>query len=561
MKGKTLLLSLFKTKKMSGKAKALTALSALFLGGFFVAHTLLAAVTVTPAAGGTNISIDTTTAGGSSTWTTLGSITGPTITESQVGQISAGTHTLTLPSGWEFNTTQNITIGVGGASNISLSSNVVTPSATSVSFIVNTVSSNNPAILNFSNFQVRPTINTISTGNITHSGAFIADVTDGVTNFGTLSTTAGTVTQLGFTTQPVDTVYGSNIPTVVVKTQDQFGNDSVAGLAANSLVTLTKQTGTGTLTGSGLVLANIGTSGGNGTLTYNNLYINNVGFKTLRATSFLGVLDNSDSNSFEITQKPLTSTITASNKVYDGNASATIMTRTPVGVVGGDTVTVNGGTATFADKNIANGKVVTATGMTLGGADAAKYSFDGIGAGTADITIKPITLTVDAAQTKVYGSADPVFTYTLNTPLVGGDTATGALARAAGENFGMNAYAINVGTWSVGSNYALTFVSDNFSITKKPITVTAVANTKVYDQNNSSATVPTVTGGLAFSDTASFTQVYDTVTVGINKPMTPSGVVNDGNAGLNYSYTFTPANVGAIRKSLCHLSVCCKHHA
>ncbi|HRH21965.1 MAG TPA: MBG domain-containing protein, partial [bacterium] len=545
MKGKTLLLSLFKTKKMSGKAKALTALSALFLGGFFVAHTLLAAVTVTPATGGTNISIDTTSAmGGTATYTAFGSVTGPLITESSVGQITAGTHVLSLPAGWEFNTSQNVTIGIGGGSNLTLTAQVVTPAATSLSFNVSSVSSNSPATLNFSGIQVRPTGTVVSSGNMTHSGAAISDVTDGVTNFGTFSTTAGAVKQLGFATQPANITYGSNVSNTVVRTQDQFGNNSVVGLAAGSNVTITLQSGSGALTGT--VLQDIGTSAGNGILTYSNLYIDNVGAKVLRATGTGLTINTVDSNSFTINQKSLTSTITASNKVYDGNASATIMTRTPVGVVGGDTVTVNGGTATFADKNVANGKVVTATGMTLGDTDAAKYSFDGIGAGTADITQLAITITPTAAQTKVYGNADPVFAYGLSTPLVGGDTATGALARATGENIGM--YAIDQGTLSIGSNYALTFTAGvNFTITARPITVTGAANTKVYDQGISSATTPTITAGtLAFTDTASFTQVYDTALVGINKTMTPSGLVNDGNGGNNYSYTFTPANVGVI---------------
>jgi hypothetical protein len=96
MKGKTLLLSLFKTKKMSGKAKALTALSALFLGGFFVAHTLLAAVTVTPATGGTNISIDTSSASAGFAWTSLSNIR---FTESAAADIAIGDHSIEAPAG------------------------------------------------------------------------------------------------------------------------------------------------------------------------------------------------------------------------------------------------------------------------------------------------------------------------------------------------------------------------------------------------------------------------------------------------------------------------------
>ena len=58
------------------------------------------------------------------------------------------------------------------------------------------------------------------------------------------------------------------------------------------------------------------------------------------------------------------------------------------------------------------------------------------------------------------------------------DTLTGAQARIAGENVG--SYAFNQGTVTVsdsnsGANYTITYVSDNFDITARPITITADA--------------------------------------------------------------------------------------
>ena len=46
----------------------------------------------------------------------------------------------------------------------------------------------------------------------------------------------------------------------------------------------------------------------------------------------------------------------------------------------------------------------------------------------------------------------------------------------AGENVGT--YAINQGTLSAGSNYALTFVGANLTINARPVTVTADAKSK-----------------------------------------------------------------------------------
>ncbi|WP_394366658.1 MBG domain-containing protein, partial [Ancylomarina euxinus] len=39
-----------------------------------------------------------------------------------------------------------------------------------------------------------------------------------------------------------------------------------------------------------------------------------------------------------------------------------------------------------------------------------------------DITQKAITVTADAGQTKVYGDADPTFTYTASSALESGDS-------------------------------------------------------------------------------------------------------------------------------------------
>ena len=78
-------------------------------------------------------------------------------------------------------------------------------------------------------------------------------------------------------------------------------------------------------------------------------------------------------------------------------------------------------------------------------------------------------MTADAAQTKVYGEADPTFTYTVSPALVSGDSFTGELTREAGEDAG--SYAIEIGTLTAGSNYDLSFVSADFVIEKATQTI------------------------------------------------------------------------------------------
>ena len=67
--------------------------------------------------------------------------------------------------------------------------------------------------------------------------------------------------------------------------------------------------------------------------------------------------------------------ITASSKIIDGTTAASISLAgaTLTGVLPGDTVTLTGGTGTFADASIGSSKTVTITGLALAGASAANY--------------------------------------------------------------------------------------------------------------------------------------------------------------------------------------------
>ncbi len=95
--------------------------------------------------------------------------------------------------------------------------------------------------------------------------------------------------------------------------------------------------------------------------------------------------------------------------------------------------------------------------------------------GTLTISARAVTAIGVAAdnKTKVYGQADPTLTYAITAgSLFSGDHFTGALARDAGENVGD--YAIRQGTLALSSNYTLTFVNGQLTIT--PATLTYVAN-------------------------------------------------------------------------------------
>jgi hypothetical protein len=87
-----------------------------------------------------------------------------------------------------------------------------------------------------------------------------------------------------------------------------------------------------------------------------------------------------------------------------------------------------------------------------------------------------LTITADANQSKGYGETDPVLTYTVSGYQHSDDNSilSGALSRIAGENVGT--YAIEQGTLTAGDNYDIVFVSDDFTINKAILTITADAN-------------------------------------------------------------------------------------
>jgi hypothetical protein len=177
------------------------------------------------------------------------------------------------------------------------------------------------------------------------------------------------------------------------------------------------------------------------------------------------------------------------------------------------------------------------------------------------ITARPIALTAGTAS-KIYGNTDPSLTYAIeaagtNRGLVGSDTFTGALSRAAGENVG--SYAINQGSLA-NSNYNISFVSHSLAITARPITITAPVIDKVYDGGYTYEFTPAdllaLNRQLVRNDSFNAAKAVfsgNNANVGNNKIILidPASVaINDGNSGRNYIVSsvnsignITPANL------------------
>ncbi len=258
---------------------------------------------------------------------------------------------------------------------------------------------------------------------------------------------------------------------------------------------------------------------------------------------------SSDTDTADITALGITVSLTANDKVYDTTIAAT-GTLTLTGVIGGDSVTVSAASITFADKTVATGKTVTASGITLGDTDAGNYSVAASTTDTADITAVAVTASLSADDKSYDGNTTATGTFSPSgvLPL---DTVTVSAAsitfdtRFVGTGKTVTASGMTLGGADAG-NYTLSPTSDTDTadITARAITVTAATDNKLYDGTTTSSGVPTVTSGTVVGgETTNFAQTFDTRDVGTNKTMIATGNVN-GEA--NYLITFVTDTTGQI---------------
>ncbi|WP_191174546.1 cadherin-like beta sandwich domain-containing protein [Mucilaginibacter rigui] len=166
-----------------------------------------------------------------------------------------------------------------------------------------------------------------------------------------------------------------------------------------------------------------------------------------------------------------------------------------------------------------------------------------------------ITVTATAGQTKVYGNAEPSFAYTITSGAIkSGDSFTGSLSRAAGEDVGL--YALTQNTLTLGNNYTLSFVSNNFAITKRAITITPTIKTKVYGDADPASFSYTI-GGMGLANGDGMTGLFERP-VGENVGVYNLGLgakhpvnVNSGaDQSANYDITFVSNTLTITKRPL-----------
>jgi hypothetical protein len=169
-----------------------------------------------------------------------------------------------------------------------------------------------------------------------------------------------------------------------------------------------------------------------------------------------------------ITARDLTVSAVANDKTYDGTTTATVALSTDALV--GDVVTTAYTAADFDTSDVGFGKMVTVSGISIGGADAGNYNLLNTSASdTADITAAGVTVTAND-QTKVTGQPDPVFTF-VASGFVGTDTfVTDPTCGVADPHDLVGTYDIVCSGGDAGANYTIaSYVNGVLTVTVVPI--------------------------------------------------------------------------------------------
>ncbi|GAP71152.1 hypothetical protein BA6E_125593 [Bacteroidales bacterium 6E] len=242
-----------------------------------------------------------------------------------------------------------------------------------------------------------------------------------------------------------------------------------------------------------------------------------------------------------ISQAPVTVSIMASDKPYDGNTMATVSLSG--NFVTGDEVSLTYTSATFDDESVGLGKTVTISGIALTGTNAGQYTLASTTA-TTTASITPVARTV-----AVTGVSDYIYSGLPQGPATATVSAGDGSVSYSYSGTGSTTYATsstaptNAGTYHVvatvveNGNYAgATSEPYSFTINKKELTVIdVVAQDKVYDKTTHASVSVGSLSGVVGSDDVSVTASanFDNAQVGNNKTITVSYSLQ-GTKAANY---------------------------
>jgi filamentous hemagglutinin family protein len=264
-----------------------------------------------------------------------------------------------------------------------------------------------------------------------------------------------------------------------------------------------------------------------------------------------------DSLRVNIARRLLTLSASALDKVYDGNAVATLTLGDDR--LSGDTLTVAAGSALFDDKNVGGNKLVSVAGLALSGPDAGNYrlGFDNAEL-RASITPRPLTLTA-TSPSKIYGDT-LVFAGSefLADGLVMGETVgqvqLDSAGAAATAGVAGSPYRITIANPTGGSfdarNYGIALFEGALTVVPRRLTVTAASVVRETYVDNPGVPRPTfsvevapgelVNGDSVTGGTVPLPPRSDEAPGGSVFALTPTGVTFGRGSASNY--TFTPVS-------------------
>lgn len=159
-----------------------------------------------------------------------------------------------------------------------------------------------------------------------------------------------------------------------------------------------------------------------------------------------------------IQPRQLNVTAVTDTKEYDGTIDSDQLPNLSEPLVDGDSGLW---TQSFENASAGTGKILTPSGTIIDGNNGNNYTVTYIDDTTGVISPRSIIVTADA-KSKVFGSIEPLLTYSYTGELVDGDVFGGDLIRESGEDIGD--YEILQGSLSLSPNYTIYYIPANFTI-------------------------------------------------------------------------------------------------
>jgi hypothetical protein len=250
-----------------------------------------------------------------------------------------------------------------------------------------------------------------------------------------------------------------------------------------------------------------------------------------------------------ITAQPLTISATGIKKVYDGTAAATVTLSD--NRVSGDSLSTSYTSASFSDKNVGTGKIVSVTGISVTGTDAGNYSYNTTATTTANIAAVVLSGSV-TVNNKVYdGTTTATIASGSLIGVIGSDNVslTGGTAAFSDKNVGNGKTVIATGLSLSGTNannYVLvsTSATNTANISAATLTVTANSTNRAYGAAN-----PAFIAGYS-----GFANGEDTTVLTGTPSLTTTATASSTVAGSPYAITAAQGSLSAANYSFSYVN-------